>query len=72
MLTAMTSHIKVALIKLLRSWAQDETGSFRDSFIISEASQKPADQDNSSEVHSRPDLDLQIESAQVTLYLRMD
>ena len=69
MLTAMTGHIKVALIKLLRSWEQDETGSFRDSFIISEPCQKPVDEDDVSEA-SRPDLNLQIESAQVIIVLR--
>jgi len=69
MLTAMTGHIKVSLIKLLRSWEQDETGSFKDSFIISEPCLKTVDEDHVSET-SRPDLNLQIESAQVIIILR--
>ena len=62
---AMTKHIQGALTMLLHSWEQDETGSYKDSFIFSEACQHHVDNDNVSQVYSHDDLDLQIESAQV-------
>ena len=65
LLMAMTNHIQGALTKLLHSWEQDETGSYKDSFIMSDACQHHVDNDHVSDVYSCNNLDLQIESAQV-------
>ena len=64
LLMAMTNHIQGALTKLLHSWEQDETGSYKDSFIMSDACQHHVDNDHVSDVYSCNNLDLQIESAQ--------
>ena len=58
MLMAMTNHIRPALIKLLESWDQDEAGTFKDSFIMSEALKKRTKEDLESPAFSHQDADL--------------
>eukprot|EP00277_Geminigera_cryophila_P007304 CAMPEP_0179423964 /NCGR_PEP_ID=MMETSP0799-20121207/11310_1 /TAXON_ID=46947 /ORGANISM="Geminigera cryophila, Strain CCMP2564" /LENGTH=165 /DNA_ID=CAMNT_0021198333 /DNA_START=117 /DNA_END=614 /DNA_ORIENTATION=+ len=61
MLLAMTNHIRPALLNLLKSWHQDLSGTFKDSFIMTEEARNP---ENTCEMYDRPDSDLVLESAQ--------
>ena len=68
MLMAMTSHIRPALVKVLESWDRDETGAYKDSFIMSEGCQRQAvedDHDHVSEVYKGPDPASLLQNAKV-------
>jgi hypothetical protein len=64
----MACHIRQALLKLLKTWEEDETGSYKDSFIMSESALKHAEiDDHVSESYSRPDSRIILERAEVDL-----
>ena len=66
MLMTMACHIRQALLKLLKTWEEDETGSYKDSFIMSEGSLKHTEiDDHVSESYSRPDSRVLLERAEV-------
>ena len=66
MLMAMTSHIRPALVKVLESWDRDETGAYKDSFIMSEGCQRlTVEDDHVSEVSTGPDPATLLQNAKV-------